>query len=155
MTDSWTQEVTPPKLVGFVACEDMVASVRDPSSFSAQRISYRLVAGGWPAVFQRVAFVHLWTGGEEGAAYRIGVRIVDPHGEETIRHDSILTGDPESPDPEVIATFFTLRLEMPGRYRVELSVDDAPAFECPLTVLGPPAEVPAGDAAEEARKPEE
>lgn len=158
MGDAWT-EYNPPRLVGFIACEDVAASVRGEDVFSIHRINYSLLAVRFPAVFYRVTFAHLWAGGDEGASYQVTLRLVDPEGNEAVRHSSGLVGAPGAPDPALIVTFFhMLRIERAGRYRVELLVDDELVFHCPLMVIGPPAEAEVetspGEEAE-AQEPEE
>ena len=142
--DSWTIEYHPPQLVGFVACEDVVNTVRGGEEVnSLQRITYTLQSTACPAVFQRVTFAHLWVGGDEGIAYQVTLRLLDPADDEIARHGSALVGAPSSIHPALIVTFFNaLRLEGPGQYRVELLLDDVRLFECPLTVVGPPVEMP-------------
>ena len=143
--DAWTTEYNPPQLVGFIACEDVSASVRGDNVYSVQRINYSLQATGWPATFYRVSFAHLWVGGDADVIHEILVRVLDPMGQEVARHGSALVGIPEEvqTDPALIVTFFdALRLEGSGRYRVEMLLDDVLVFKCPLTVLGPPVKKP-------------
>jgi hypothetical protein len=143
--DSWTAEYHPPQLVGFLACEDVVQSVRrDPDTgtpehvYTMQRVNYTLRAAAWPALFRRVAFAHLWIGGDEDIPYQVVLRILDPDGGQIASSRAVVIGEPENVNPVVISAFFNLRLYGPGRYRVELLLDDEVAFTCPLTVTGPP-----------------
>lgn len=145
--DSWTAEYHPPQLVGFLACEDVVQSVRrDPDTgvpehvYTMQRVNYTLRAVAWPALFRRVAFSHLWIGGDEDIPYQVVLRILDPDGGQIASSRAVVIGEPENANPVVISAFFNLRLYGPGQYRVELLLDDEVAFTCPLTVTGPPVQ---------------
>lgn len=144
--DSWANGYNPPLLVGFMASEDVVRSVRrDPDTgeeeqvYSLQRLNYTLRARGWPALFRRVAFTHLWIGGEEAIPYQVNLRILDPEGGEIANSKAIVIGAPESVDPVVISAFFNLWLKGPGVYWAELLLDNALVLRIPITVLGPPA----------------
>jgi hypothetical protein len=64
-------------------------------------------------------------------------------------------GEPENVNPVVISAFFNLRLYGPGRYQVELLLDDEVAFTCRLTVTGPPVQAEEETVQETEEDPEE
>lgn len=139
MGQPWTSGRPMPRLLASIPCEDVVASLREETTFSIQQITFLLTASAWPARFDRLMVVNLWTGGE--GTYKETVRILTPEGKEIVRSDSVLQATPESPAPVLIASMFRLVLAGPGVYPVEVMLDDASvhAFELHAVTVGPPA----------------
>lgn len=123
-----------PRLLAALTCEDVAVSIalNDPAvdgRLTLQRVYNRVAAPVYPAVWTRLTLYSLWSGGELDHPYKIEARLRTPEGEMLATSQHTYKGRAE---PETFASVMYLGvtsgaplvLPAPGRYTIELAVDD-------------------------------
>ena len=129
-----------PRLLAAVPCEDVASSASmGDGRVSLQRVFYDLYAGAFPAAFERLNVATVWMGGE--GEHTVGARLTGPDGvvlaEAQIPHKC-------QPEPTTMIHLIhfssdgvmTMVLPQPGRYDVDVLLDDMPVATFPLFVVG-------------------
>jgi len=113
-----------PRLLASLPCEDAAisAGVGD-GRVTLQRVFFDLYASGFPAGFDRLVVCNLWSGGE--GSYRVRTRIVAPDGTEVARGEAGLEARPGAATNAQLVYFYPLVLPEPGRYTVEVLLEEA------------------------------
>ncbi len=124
MDEAWGPGRQVPRLLASLPCEDAAISqgVGD-GRVTLQRVFFNLYANAFPAGFNRMTVVNFWTGGE--GSYRAAVRLVAPNGAEVANGEAEIRGIPALGTAVQVIYFPNLVLPEPGKYTVEVLLDDA------------------------------
>jgi len=130
-----------PRLLAVVCCDDALISGADPADarVTLQRVFFDLYADRFPARVARLVGVLIWSGGE--GSYRVGLHISAPDGAAVAAAQGELSASPDLVTNVQLYHFPDLVLPEPGRYAVQVLVDDAPVHDTVLHVVGPDGEV--------------
>ncbi|MCP4538086.1 MAG: hypothetical protein GY832_13170 [Chloroflexi bacterium] len=128
-----------PRLLAAVPCEDAATSASmGDGRVSLQRVFYDLYAGAFPAAFERLNVATMWMGGE--GEYTIGARLTGPDGTVLAEAQIPHTCQPEPTTMIHLIHFssdgvMTMVLPQPGRYDVDVLLDDIQVSTFPLFVV--------------------
>lgn len=151
---------TGPRLLAALMCEDVAVSIvlNNPAvdgRLTLQRVYTQVSAPVYPATWTRLVLYSLWTGGEVDRLYKVEGRLRTPKGDVLATSQHTYKGRVESETFACVmylgvASGVPLILPEPGRYTIELVVDDAVVSDVALYALKfePPAPptTPAGPA---------
>ncbi len=140
MAGVWIDE---PRLLAALPCEDAAASAgMGDGRVTLQRVFFDLYAPAFPAGFERLNVATVWMGGEPGREYTVGARLADPGGAIIAEARMTYVARVQPATMAAVVHFatdgrLTVAFPSPGRYTVDILLDDVPVHTFPLFVIGP------------------